>query len=215
MADANSLDHILPRSEGVQRRGQQRKEALLEAAEILIAECGLDGLSMRELGRRAGLPIASIYHYFPSAQAIVLSLAVKQLKHIESFTNEFLSDANPTDMTAEQLAELATKAVDALAERLARTPAAPAIWNALRSTPALRNIDRNDTLNRAQVIVPFIACLRPHDTAEELTRLAVIFLESTIINVMFALESPEPMRSKFLASLRDYVACTLRGFKQS
>src|ERR1700722_10492104 len=60
-------DRMSRRSDPRQERSRARQRALLDAAEEILGEVGADGLKMREVARRANLPIASVYHYFPSA----------------------------------------------------------------------------------------------------------------------------------------------------
>ena len=41
------------------------REAMIEAAWLLIAERGLEGMSTREVLARTGAPRGSVYHHFP------------------------------------------------------------------------------------------------------------------------------------------------------
>ena len=67
-------DRMSRRSNPEQKRSRARQRALLDAAEEILGEVGADGLKMREVARRANLPIASVYHYFPSAAALIRTL---------------------------------------------------------------------------------------------------------------------------------------------
>src|SRR5258707_192303 len=67
-------DRMSRRSDPQQERSRARQRALLDAAEEILGEVGADGLKMREVARRANLPIASVYHYFPSAPALIRTL---------------------------------------------------------------------------------------------------------------------------------------------
>lgn len=53
-----------------QDRGKMRVEALLNAAEGVIAERGYDAATMTEIAERAGASIGSLYQYFPTKSAI-------------------------------------------------------------------------------------------------------------------------------------------------
>jgi AcrR family transcriptional regulator len=48
----------------------------LDAAVAILNEHGTNGLSLRAIAERAHFGIASIYHYFPSKEALLLSLAI-------------------------------------------------------------------------------------------------------------------------------------------
>jgi AcrR family transcriptional regulator len=49
--------------------------ALLEAARTLVEELGMDGFSLRELARRAGVSPAAPYHHFKDKSALIRALA--------------------------------------------------------------------------------------------------------------------------------------------
>lgn len=58
-----------------QARGQQRVEAILAAAEVELAEVGYEAATTNQIAVRAGIPIGSLYQFFPNKQAIMQELA--------------------------------------------------------------------------------------------------------------------------------------------
>jgi AcrR family transcriptional regulator len=58
-----------------QARGQRRLDGILDAAETVIAEVGAADASIHEIARRAGASVGSIYHFFPTKDAIFAALA--------------------------------------------------------------------------------------------------------------------------------------------
>lgn len=54
-----------------QSRGQETETAILEAARDLLAEGGLDALSMRAVAGRVGVSATAIYNYFESKSDLV------------------------------------------------------------------------------------------------------------------------------------------------
>lgn len=57
-----------------QDRSVQRVEQILAAARLLIGRHGMQGLKMTEIAVEAGVPIGSLYQYFPERAAIVKAL---------------------------------------------------------------------------------------------------------------------------------------------
>ena len=75
-------ERLAPRHRPQQDRSRVRFQALLDAAEEMIVEFGLQGLAMRELARRANLPHSSVYHYFPSTTALIRALVERQFEKL-------------------------------------------------------------------------------------------------------------------------------------
>src|ERR1019366_5093868 len=66
------------------RRRQETIEEILEIAQEVMAEEGVNGLSVAEVARRLGVQPPSIYKYFPSLMAIYDALFRRgQVEHLE------------------------------------------------------------------------------------------------------------------------------------
>jgi AcrR family transcriptional regulator len=75
MFDANKLKHNTKRSAPSQRRGQERVRVILAAALHLFREQGLERVTTNDIVRRAGVPIGSLYRYYPNKDSIIGALA--------------------------------------------------------------------------------------------------------------------------------------------
>lgn len=69
------------------RKAYFQHEEFLDAAVQIIAKDGLGALTIAALANRVNAPVGSVYHRFPSRDAL---LAEVWLNIIESFQNEFL-----------------------------------------------------------------------------------------------------------------------------
>jgi AcrR family transcriptional regulator len=58
-----------------QARGLLRIERILDAADALIQRAGTVEIGLQEVAKAAGLPAASIYHYFATTPALLMALA--------------------------------------------------------------------------------------------------------------------------------------------
>ena len=65
-----------------QARGQRRIELILDTAALVFAEVGFDAASTNHIAARAGLPIGSIYQFFPNKDAIAEALAERFVVHL-------------------------------------------------------------------------------------------------------------------------------------
>ena len=77
------------------RRRQETIEEILDIAEDVMTEDGVNGLSLSEVARRLGVQPPSIYKYFPSLLAIYDALFLRgQLEHLEVI-RQAMGEAKP------------------------------------------------------------------------------------------------------------------------
>ena len=67
----------------VQRRGIERVQAILDAAAALLTEQGYEAATLKAIGERAGIPTASLYHYFPDRHQVDAALAQRHLRELD------------------------------------------------------------------------------------------------------------------------------------
>jgi AcrR family transcriptional regulator len=71
--DERSVMRRSPRQE----RGRQRVALLLDTAEELFGEVGYEAATTNQIAARAGVPIGSLYQFFPNKEAIVSAVAAR------------------------------------------------------------------------------------------------------------------------------------------
>ena len=62
-----------------QARARERVEAILTAARLIIEKDGVEPLSTQRIAQVAGIPVGSVYQFFPNKHSIVLELAKRSL----------------------------------------------------------------------------------------------------------------------------------------
>ena len=77
------------------------RNALIDGAVELIAERGVRGFSLAEVGRRAGVSAAAPYRHFADREALLAAVAVRALNEF----SELIVGAAPESLTAEQRLE--------------------------------------------------------------------------------------------------------------
>ena len=64
------------RNPPVQARSRERLQRVLDAAERVLADEGAAALTTTRIAAVAGVPVASVYRFFPDKEAIVEALAL-------------------------------------------------------------------------------------------------------------------------------------------
>lgn len=78
----------------VQARSKARFNEIILAAEALVIEIGIDQVSPHKIAKRAGIPPASVYQYFPSLGALFSTMA--EIHFIKAFdmVEELIAEKN-------------------------------------------------------------------------------------------------------------------------
>ncbi len=71
-----------------QERGRLRFHALLDATDALLTEHDFEDVGLYQIAERAGVPPASVYHFFPTKGAAFLALAERYLDQFLAITSE-------------------------------------------------------------------------------------------------------------------------------
>jgi AcrR family transcriptional regulator len=150
---------LLPRRRPLQERARQRVERILEATVELLAGCDLEALSTAQIAQRAGVPIGSVYHYFPSKEAILAELAGRKFEAVDAaFTERLGRDLGRMDWR-----RALERSVDASVTAFRSDPAYVAVWRTTRSSPAFRSVAQasDERFARALEALPILEPLRP------------------------------------------------------
>jgi AcrR family transcriptional regulator len=97
------------------RRGARSREAVLDAAERLIAEHGYEAATVAALVKEAGIPASSIYHYFGSKEGVLLAV-------MERGAERFFEELPVADRRAGSQRDHLRALLDAVASTLDRHP---------------------------------------------------------------------------------------------
>jgi AcrR family transcriptional regulator len=87
-SDSSGIDGAAKRSprrttprKPLQERGRARYEAILDVLESLLGDTDWDQIGYYQIVERAGMPAASIYHFFPTKGALFMALADRYFEH--------------------------------------------------------------------------------------------------------------------------------------
>ncbi len=133
-------------NEPTQERSRRRVDAILAAARQLIGETGAEKLKMREVAERAGIPIGSLYQFFPDRTALLACLFSKHLGVVHAMLRERFEAAT----SVEQLEAAAEDLIASIYQLLVEDPALVDIWTGIQASKTIRHLDFDDSRRNAQ-----------------------------------------------------------------
>ena len=141
------------RRQPTQARARERVERILAAATAQIAETGRDAVKMTEVAERAGVPIGSLYQYFPDKASILRTLAMRVMERVR--------DGLRQNLEGLEEAKDAITRVDATMvgyyDLFLNEPVTRDIWSATQSDKALQELDVEDSRENGRI---FFAALK-------------------------------------------------------
>lgn len=80
--EATTADLVeLPTKTPPSRRGVARKNAIIDAALVVVSEVGIAGLSMRVVAAQAGIPLAAVGYYFDGKDDLINAAFERHIQH--------------------------------------------------------------------------------------------------------------------------------------
>lgn len=184
---------------------------MLKVATGLIADRGLEGLTMEGVAHGAGVPIGSLYQFFPDRNALLARLFSQYLQVTDALVEDrfrAVDSAASFQAAAEGLAE-------SLYQAVAGEPALAEIWRATQTIRALRHLDTEDSRRMARVLFDAARPLAS-DSVGDKRLLRVCFLVCHLLGAVTqtALEQGgrdgELLVQEYAAMAKTYVRSVLR-----
>jgi AcrR family transcriptional regulator len=145
------------RREPTQQRSRERVERMLMAASALIEEKGSDAMRMGEIAERAGVPIGSLYQFFPDKAAIIRTLAERY-------------NAAGRDCIEKELAYVGDKSelraafgrlIDVYYGLFLSEPVMRDVWSGMQADKALREVELAESRLNGALLAEAMARTRP------------------------------------------------------
>lgn len=127
-----------------------RRELILDEAARVVAEEGVSAVNMERIGREAGISKALVYNYFPSKQALLSELLLREYNRFAAHGREAAKQA----VGFEQLVRQTTRAYFAYVEECG------VLIQRLMSEPGLASVMRSaDAEGRQRTVQLFIGAM--------------------------------------------------------
>jgi AcrR family transcriptional regulator len=124
------------RREPQQERSRARVRQILVAADRVLADDGFEALTVRRIAQSAGVPVGSIYQFFPDKAAVIDALARTYIEEFEAAIGE-LTEAARGAVWQDPVQTL----VDAFAQMYRSRPGYVALWAGRHLSPQLARVD--------------------------------------------------------------------------
>lgn len=133
--------------------GQLRSKAtllsIMDASAKLIAECGLDAISMTQIADLAGMSKASLYRYFPNKQALLIAHAEQSFKqHREEMQAVMQQGKDPQAMLRD--------GIEHYCKQHANNRFLLNLRAAIHADPVLSTLDLQDSRENAALLAEFM-----------------------------------------------------------
>lgn len=114
-----------------QERSRERVQRILDATARLLDEGGIEAVTTNAIAREAGLPVGTLYQFFPNRDAILLSLAENSLAALDARFQPHLAldRGDPID-----------RVIDTLRDAYVDIPGLAALVGSTQGNPALEAV---------------------------------------------------------------------------
>lgn len=191
-----------------QERSLNRVGDILESALALVGEKGIAALTMREIAAASGMPLASIYQYFPNKSAVIAML----YERFSEETRTNLSDALASVKSVGDIQPVACGVVDTYYQRLAANPAYQDLLNAIQADKALQNIDIAETRKQAGQFIEATKGFMAEDVAEPYGRAVHLLFYLAGGTVRLALMGNRQEGLQFVEDYKNLIRAQLAPF---
>lgn len=164
-------DQLTPRRKPSQERSRDRVERILDATATLLIDTAADKITTAAIAETAGVPIGSVYQYFPNKLAILAELARRVMEEVDAKTASLIA----ADFGVLPWDQAIDRAIDATIEGYATQPGYVQLLLSIRPTPEFRAITDESNQRVAAMLAfhPALQSLIPPDRIELVTRAAI------------------------------------------
>ena len=198
-------DRVTFRKQPQQERSIQRVDAILSVAAKLIAEKGVSATKMTELASIAGIPIGSVYQYFPDKSAIVRALLDRHSNRIQQKVEQGFAVVT----SLHHAVELACGMIDWYYSEFRSDPAYLGVWLGTEIDRDILQLNMQHSNRVADMFIASIQPFLPTDSRIDLRARAQLFSHLIGASVRFAIMSDDEMAKRMLHEWKQVIRVTL------
>jgi len=164
-------DQLSPRRKPSQERSRDRVERILDATALLLDEMPVDKITTAAIAEKAGVPIGSVYQYFPNKLAVLAQLARRVMEKVDLQTASLIAE----DFGVLPWDQAIDRAIDATMQGYSEQPGYIQLLLSIRPTPEFGAItdESNERVAAMLALHPALQSLIPPDRIQLVTRSAI------------------------------------------
>ena len=181
-----------------QQRSRARVRHILEAADEILSAEGFEALTVRRIAQQAGVPVGSIYQFFPDKAAVVDALAGTYIGEFDAAIERLVADSQASRWT-----DPVGTLIEAFAGLYRANPGYVALWSGRHVSPELARADEANNAAIADGVRRILvrqAGLPDGEALARAARLAVVVADALL---QFAFRSGPAGDAEVLEELKD------------
>ncbi len=188
-----------------QQRSRTRVRQILEAADSILSAEGFEALTVRRIAQVAGVPVGSIYQFFPDKAAVVDALAGTYIGQFDAAIAQLVAASE-----AERWQDPVGTLIDAFTALYRANPGYVALWSGRHVSPELARADEANNAAIAEGVRRILVRQAGLPDGEELARsarLAVVVADALLqFAFRLAADGDERVLDELKELLRLYLA---------
>lgn len=203
MANSDQLEHrakrdLAPRRAPSQKRSRERVDALLDAFGELLVERGFDDLNTHMIAERAGVPVGTLYQFFPNKYAIASALSRRYMDAqrviIEGMSMEALAGLG--------VDEFIDGVTDAISANLLADEVLSSLWAVQMAVPELRSVLEVEESLRTEIGIKVFKPLLPGLPDDEVRQVSLTIMRVWYALLFAAIQETDERRGQTMSELK-------------
>jgi AcrR family transcriptional regulator len=197
-----------PRRLPSQDRSRKRVDAILDALAELLVERGFDAINTHHVAERAGVPVGTLYQFFPNKYALVTALS---RRYIDRY-GEILQDNISLHDAAISDEHLLDRYTEAVARVMFQDQALASVWAVTLATPELRPVQDAGLKMGHSLLMSLLKSRLGHLDESKLETIATTIYRASYAMLYTACQNPDEDKEAALEELKRLQNAYLKSY---
>ncbi|EMJ98226.1 TetR/AcrR family transcriptional regulator [Leptospira alstonii] len=167
-----------PRKEPSQKRSIDRVQKILDIVAELLEKHGAEAITTNMIALEAGIPIGSLYQYFPNKRAVLNAVGQRHLERI----NLMLFEIFQSNLSRKSWENLIDSVIDSFANFYLTEPGFAPLWSSMKQDPELIEIDRENNLKISQNVSMILSQFNVDPAENRIISRIIVEVTDAILN---------------------------------